>query len=349
VTAVLADLRSRLLLAAGLATLLAGGIGLFLAGGIARPLAALTLAADRLRAGDFDHPIGVEGRDELAQLAGSFASMRERMKNVEAMRTRFVSDVSHELRTPLTAIKGITETLQEGAIEDRQARGRFLDTIEAETDRLIRLVNDLLMLSRADSQRHQLRQQQVDLKAVMNSTYQLFSTQLQEKGIEWFKMVPPGDLTVHADPDRLAQLLSNLLDNACAHTPAQGEIWITAGQIHAQGGSMQPGRDRRRAFPTPADLPAPGAPLEDGAWLLLTIRDTGAGISATDLPHVFERFYRADKSRARGYGGSGLGLPIAKSLVEAHGGHIWLESPAKSQPRSAFPGTRAYVALPLSP
>jgi signal transduction histidine kinase len=182
---------------------------------------------------------------------------------------------------------------------------------------------------------------------VVNSTHQLFFTQLSEKKINLSKQIPPGDLTVYVDPDRIAQVLFNLIDNAYEHTPTRGDICITVGQIQVEGGVIRAGKDQQTAFPAGTELPSPGVPLEDGPWVLLAIRDTGMGISANDLPHVFERFYRADTSRARQRGGSGLGLPIARTLVEAHGGHIWLESPANSPPLSQSPGTTAFVALPL--
>lgn len=346
VAAVLSDLRTLLLWAAGLATIIAGGIGLLLAGGISRPLAALTLAADKLRTGDFDHPIRVDGRDELAQLAESFSSMRERMKDVEKMRVRFVSDVSHELRTPLTSIKGLTETLREGAVDDPEVRDRFLTSIEGETDRLIRLVNDLLILSRADSQRNPLRREQTDLKALVNSTHQLFSTQLRDRAIKLTKQFPTGALSARVDPDRMSQVLFNLLDNACEHTPTGGEIWVTAGEIMVAGRRIRIGNHQESAFPSKEELPSQCRPLADGSWLLVAVRDTGSGVSAKDLAHVFERFYRADKSRARDRGGSGLGLPIAKAIVEAHDGQIWLESPGRDHPPYPSPGTCAFVTLP---
>ncbi len=151
VTAVLSDLANRLLLALGLAIPLSAVVGLLLARTISRPLQVLTTAAGKLAEGDFEYQLPTQRRDELGQLSRTFASMRNRLKAVEQMRTQFVSDVSHELRTPLTGIKGFVETLRDGAADDPNVRDRFLASMESETDRLIRLVNDLLTLSRADA------------------------------------------------------------------------------------------------------------------------------------------------------------------------------------------------------
>lgn len=343
--AVLADLRSRLIWASVLATALSGIAALLLARNIAGPVTALTTAADRLGAGDFDHPLPCEGDDELGHLTRSFAAMREQIRAVQNMRAQFVSDVSHELRTPLTAIKGLTETLQEGAADDPSVRDRFLASIGTETERLIRLVNDLLILSRADSRAVQLRRQQVSLASLLHSAASVYSAKLDENALELFMRLPPDHIYLNVDPDRMAQVLFNLLDNAVKHTPAGGEIRITAGEVQVKEGMLIPSEGGRSAFPDVHELPR-RRPLPNGRWVLISLRDSGSGISASDLPHLFERFYRADKSRARDRGGSGLGLPIAKALIDAHAGYIWLESPAAAASLSGAPGTTAAVALP---
>jgi signal transduction histidine kinase len=344
--AVLSDLRARLIYASFLATALSGAAALLLARNIAGPVTALTAAADKLRAGNFDHPLPSQGKDELAHLTQSFAAMRDQIWTVQKMRTQFVSDVSHELRTPLTAIKGLAETLQQGAADDPSARDRFLASIGTETDRLIRLVNDLLILSRADSHAMRMHPQRVRLESLLLSTVRLFSAQLDEKGLELSVRQPPDPISLNLDPDRMAQVLSNLLDNALKHTPAGGEIRVTVGDVQVRQGALRPATEAGRAFADPRELPR-RRPLPEGRWLLITIRDTGWGISPSDQPHLFERFYRADKSRARDRGGSGLGLPIAKALVEAHGGHIWLESPVARPSAAEATGTTAALALPV--
>jgi len=335
VAAVLSDLRWRLLLAAAVALPLSALVGLALARTIAQPVRALTAAAGRLADGDFEYPLRPTGQDELGQLGRTFVAMRDRLQAVERMRAQFVSDVSHELRTPLTAVKGSVETLRGGAVDDPTVRERFLASIESETDRLIRLVNDLLILSRADAQALTLRRRPVDLRTVVRSTTDKLTSRLVAKGLHLTVELPDTSLTAFADPDRVEQVLVNLLDNALKHTPADGKVTVTGYGLKVKGG---------HTAPAASDL----YPLPDGEWAILSVADTGEGVPAADLPHVFERFYRADRSRSRERGGSGLGLSIAKALVEAHGGHIWLESTSRaSGTGEGESGTTASFALPL--
>jgi signal transduction histidine kinase len=342
VAAVLSDLRWRLLLAAAVALPLSALVGLALARTIAQPVRALTAAAGRLANGDFDYPLRPTGQDELGQLSRTFIAMRDRLQAVERMRAQFVSDVSHELRTPLTAVKGSVETLRGGAVDDPMARERFLVSIESETERLIRLVNDLLILSRADAQALTLRRRSVDLRTVVRSTTDKLTPRLVAKGLHLTVELPDTPLTTSADPDRVEQVLVNLLDNALKHTPTDGKVAVVGHELRVEGG-------RTEWFGCAHHRPlASSPPLPDGGWAILSVADTGEGIPAADLPHVFERFYRADRSRSRERGGSGLGLSIAKALVEAHGGHIWLESTSRAgRTGEGKSGTTASFALPL--
>lgn len=334
VSAVLADLRNRLLLALAVAVPLSAGVGLALARNIARPVHALTTAARRLGGGDFDVPLYVDGRDELGELSRTFAAMRDRLQAVERMRLQFVSDVSHELRTPLTAIKGLAETLRDGAVEDPAVRDRFLANVEGETDRLIRLVNDLLTLSRADSQGLALRREVLDLCQLACSTVEKLGPQAEARGVELDVRLPDSPLYVWADPDRLEGLLVNLIDNGLKHTPRGGRVRVLGAKQAV----------------TAEAVTASAPPLPEGRWALIRVADTGEGIPPQDLPHVFERFYRADHSRSRERGGSGLGLSIAKAVIEAHGGHIWLESPSSALAyQGSGPGTCVFFALPIAP
>lgn len=347
VTAVLSDLRIRLLLAAALAMPLSAMVGMALARTIARPLSALTIAAGKLSAGDFNYPIQASGQDELGRLSSTFVIMRDRLQAVEQMRTQFVSDVSHELRTPLTAIKGLIETLQDGAADDPAVRDRFLASIEDETDRLIRLVNDLLILSRADAQAIRLRRKQIDLRALVHATVEKLAPQAISREVDLSVDFAEDSLNTFADPDRIEQVLVNLLDNAFKNTPAEGAVWITGQRIVVEGKGSQ--RFTSNVLPISATPLLPNhRQLPEGEWAVITVIDNGEGISPNDLPHVFERFYRADPARSRDRGGSGLGLPIAKALVEAHDGYIWLESPISSKDEARGPGTMASFALPHS-
>jgi signal transduction histidine kinase len=292
VAAVLADLRARLLISVGVSLVLSALVGLMLARAIARPVRELTHAANRLAQGDFDYPLDVRGSDELGELARTFRSMSRDLQRTLQARTDLVSNVSHELRTPLTAIKGLIETLRDGAVDDLKARDKFMASIEGETDRLIRLVNDLLILSRADSQALALRRERFDLAALARACADELAAPAAAHRVSL--SVDGQAVPVHADPDRIRQVLVNLLDNAIRYSPPGEAVRVTVS----------------------------AAP--DG--VAVSVQDRGPGIPADEQARVFERFYRADKSRARDVGGAGLGLSIAQTLVHAHGGHIVLES-----------------------
>jgi signal transduction histidine kinase len=340
---VLSDLRVRLLYASLLAFPFSALAGFVLARTISRPVQSLTSAARRLSVGDFDYPLDASGRDELGRLSRTFASMRDRLQATEKMRSQFVSDVSHELRTPLTSIKGLVETLRDGAVDDPAVRDKFLTSVEGETDRLIRLVNDLLILSRADAQALNLAGEPVDLSQIVQSTLEKLAPQLESRGLDLRVDLPDRPLIIHAEPDRIEQILIILLDNAMKHTPAGGEIRVAGAPMVVSASGT--------AFPEFMPLQATGdvPPHAEGTWAALSVSDSGEGIPAQDLPHVFDRFYRADQSRARDRGGSGLGLSIARALIEAYGGQIWITSPSPFPDSSEkYPGTSATLSLPVS-
>jgi len=294
VASVLADLRARLLVSAAVSLVLSALIGLMLARAIAQPVRELTHAANRLAQGDFDYPLGVNSSDELGELARAFRSMSGDLQRTLQARTDLVSNVSHELRTPLTAIKGLIETLRDGAVDDLSARDKFMASIEGETDRLIRLVNDLLVLSRADSQALILQRERFDLTDLAHACADELAASAAAHRVA---VIVAGQPTrVDADPDRVRQVLVNLLDNAIRYSPPGEAVRVTVSA-------------------------APGSAA-------VSVQDRGPGIPAAEQARVFERFYRADKARARDAGGAGLGLSIAQTLVEAHGGHIMLESRA---------------------
>ncbi len=295
VAAVLADLRLRLVISSVVALLLSALVGLLLARAIARPVRDLTLAAHHLAQGDFDYPVDLRAAGELGELARAFSSMSSDLRQTLQMRTDLVSNVSHELRTPLTAIKGSIETLRDGAVDDLNARDQFLASIEGETDRLIRLVNDLLILSRTDSQALTLRREWFDLADLAAAC----AAELRPgAAAQRVALLVDGPATqVHADADRIRQVLVNLLDNAIRYSP--------------------PGEAVRIGI-----APAAGR-------VTVTVQDRGPGIPQEEQARVFERFYRVSKSRernSRGAAGAGLGLAIAQALVEAHGGKITLTS-----------------------
>ncbi len=293
--AVLADLRTRLLISAAVSLVLSALVGLLLARAIAKPVRQLTHAANQLAQGDFDYSLDVSSSDELGELARAFRSMSQDLNRTLQARTDLVSNVSHELRTPLTAIKGLIETLRDGAVDDLASRDQFLASIEGETDRLIRLVNDLLVLSRADSQALTLHREWFDIAGLARACAHDLGAPAAAHRVS---LIVDGPATlVHADHDRIRQVLFNLLDNAIRFSPPGAPVRVTV----------------------------TSAP--DG--VTVSVQDNGPGIPAADQARVFERFYRADKSRARdlrGAAGAGLGLAIAQALIQAHGGQIALDS-----------------------
>jgi signal transduction histidine kinase len=292
---VMRDLRLRLLLATAIALGLSGVVGLLLSGAISRPLRRLTVAAGAVAEGELDHQVPVRTRDELGRLGQAFNEMTARLRAARQMQVDLVANVSHELRTPLTAIKGLVETLRDGAVDDIEVRDRFLSTVEGETDRLIRLVNDLLILSRADSQALDLRWDALDLGHLAEATAARLAPLAAERDITLRVETQPDTPLALADPDRMEQVLLNLLDNAVKFSPSGSEVMVG---VHG---------DRDQVVE-------------------IQVRDQGIGIPAETLPRVGERFYRTDRARSRAEGGSGLGLAIARALVEAHGGHLSVES-----------------------
>ncbi len=219
------------------------------------------------------------------------ASDETRLYELEQTRRDFIASVSHEVRTPLSSINLMIETILVNP-RDAEALDLFLPRIKQEVDRMVQLAEDLLDIARAESGRLLLRREIVDLSSVASDIVKTFEPRAQQLGVRL--QAPSSEAKFDGDPDRLAQVLVNLIDNALRHTPAGGEVCIEVSQ-------------------------------RDGATTLV-VRDTGVGIPYNDLPHVFERFYVVDRSRAREAGGTGLGLSIVKQIVEAHGGTVQADS-----------------------
>ncbi len=308
VTTVVHDVRSRLLLSTVIALMLSGIVGLVFSRAVTRPVRRLTEAASEVAQGHLDTQVPARSRDELGQLSRAFNAMTDRLRSARQMQVDFVANVSHELRTPLTSIKGMVETLRAGAVEDLDVRDRFLGTVESETDRLIRMVHDLLLLSRADSEALNLRREAVNVAHLARVTVERLTPQAEARGVTLRVESAPAVPPAWADPDRVAQVLVNLLDNAIKYSPPEATVDV----------AVIVGPERT---------------------VLVQVRDRGIGIPPEALPRIGERFYRADKARARAHGGSGLGLAIAQALVEAHGGKLWLES-------NEGEGTTAQFTLP---
>jgi signal transduction histidine kinase len=308
VLTVLNDLRARLLLSTLIALALSVFVGWWLSQRITRPVQQLTTAAEAVAAGHFDRAVQVNSHDELGRLSHTFNDMTSRLQAARQMQVDFVADVSHELRTPLTSIKGTIETLRAGAVNDLDVRDRFLETVETETDRLIRLVNDLLMLSRVDSAALNLSRKPTDVGQLVQALADRLAEQAQAHNLTIEVSIDPAVPPAWADADRIEQVLLNLMDNAIKFSRPGGSITL-------------------RVSATPDRL------------VLVQVIDEGIGIPAAELPRVGERFYRADKARSRG--GHGLGLAIAQSLIHAHGGELWLES-------EEGVGTTASFTLPMA-
>ncbi len=296
-----------------IAGLIAGLVALILAAllirQITRPLTALSLASRRIAQGDLTARVPVYRRDELGQVASTFNQMVAALQSQENLRRQLVADVAHELRTPLSGIQGTVEALQDGVFP---LTPENLTPIHQQVTMLNRLVEDLRTLAQAESGQLTLEREPLSLEELAAAQVAAHLPRAQQEGVE-LRLHVSGPLPlVWGDGQRLAQVLGNLLANALRHTPSGGQVQV-----------------RLR-------------PAGDGVEL--AVLDTGEGIPAPDLPHIFDRFYRGDRSRSRATGGSGLGLSIARQLVEAHGGRIWAESPPPGQDR----GSGFYVWLPRS-
>jgi signal transduction histidine kinase len=310
VLTVLQDLRVRLVLSTFIALVLAATVGWWLSRAVTRPVQQLTSAAEAIAAGQFDQSVTVNSRDELGRLGQTFNDMTTRLQAARQMQVDFVADVSHELRTPLTSIKGTVETLREGAVNDLSVRDHFLETVETETDRLIRLVNDLLLLSRADSAALNLSRKPTDMGRLVQTLADRLAEQARMHDLKIEVKIDPEMPPAWADADRIGQVLLNLIDNAIKYSRPHGTI-----TLHVS--------------------------TTEDAGVLVEVQDEGIGIPATELPRLGQRFYRADKARSREQGGHGLGLAIAQSLIHAHGGELWLESEESI-------GTTANFTLPMA-
>lgn len=234
-----------------------------------------------------------------------------RIRRLETVRRDFISNVSHELRTPLASLKALTETLRDGALEDPPAAERFLNSMETEIDALTQMVQELLELSRIESGQAALRLRAAAAAEIVVPPVERLQAQAERAELTLTLELAGDTPPVLADVERVQLVVTNLVHNAIKFTPPGGSITVRS----------RTGRD--------GDIPSSARqtrPLVSGGWpvVIVDVIDSGAGIPARDLPRVFERFYKAD--RARGSGGAGLGLSIARHLVESHGGHIWVES-----------------------
>jgi len=289
-----AAVNDSLIYSAAAAFLIAGAASILSSRLITRPVKTLTKASLQLSHGEYHQRIPDEliSEDELGQLAVSFNQMAAKLEETERTRRKMIADISHELRTPLTVIKGSMEGLLDGVLEPN---ADTFNQVYKDAMRLQRLVEDLQELSQVEASQFTLHFKNVSLAEVVHEAADSLSLSFQNKDVQLNVDLGANPIEISADRDRLIQVLRNLLENALRFTPAGGHV----------------------------DISASGNQHE----VLITVSDNGIGIDADDLPHLFERFYRADSSRTRmNGGGSGIGLTICKTLVEAHGGRIWVES-----------------------
>jgi len=268
-------------------------ISLLITRQITVPLRDLADGASKVAGGDLAHRIRPRSNDEIGAVTRTFNEMAETLQRQETARRNLLADIAHELRTPLTVIEGTADAILDGVYEPSPETIR---SIRDEARTLARIVADLRTLSLADSGQLRLEIENVVPSELVTRAVQAAGTTAQDKGVTVTSECESDLPECRADPARIGQVLGNLLSNAIRHTPAGGSIQVTAGR-------------------------ADGA-----AEVLFAVADSGEGIDAEDLPHVFDRFFRADRSRARRSGGSGLGLAISRQLVEQHGGRIWAES-----------------------
>jgi len=301
--------------AVGVGFVIAVALALILARTLLQPILGMTKAAEAIAGGDFSKKLSVESDDEIGILADTFNNMAsqlqatlEEIRRSEALRREFVANVSHELRTPLTSIRSYAETLTENPDMEKETEMTFLHVILNESDRMTKIVQDLLELSRFDAGRVRFNFERFSLAKSIEDVRDAVKLEAMSHGHTLAVSIPEELPDIVADRARIEQVLMNILSNAIKYTPDGGLIEISAG-----GG--------------------------DG-WVWVSIKDNGIGIPKEDIPRLFDRFYRVDKARSRQSGGTGLGLSIALEIIQRHGGAIDVESELGE-------GTTVTVRLPV--
>ena len=280
---------------------------MFVMRSITRPIGELQRGITQMSSGDFSARVNVKGRNEFSELADAFNSMSERLEQLDTSRNQFVSDASHELKTPLSAMKILIESLLYQDPIDQGMAKEFLGDVDKEIDRLSRTISDLLTLVNAERKDAQLNCEPLDVRTVMLEQIRRLAPLARENGIE-LNQSGSDELIVYGDKVKLEQVIYNVIDNAIKYTQRGGTVDAVAAR--------------------------------SGKKAVIRISDTGIGIPAKDLPHIFERFYRVDKARSRVTGGTGLGLSIVKQMIQLHGGTITAASEEGK-------GTTFTIELPL--
>jgi two-component system, OmpR family, sensor histidine kinase BaeS len=272
------------------AVLLAGALSFLLMRRVLGPLRQMTAIADKISTGDYSGEVPMVSRDEIGKLAASFNRMAEGLQRIEQLRKTMMIDVAHELRTPLTNIRGYLEGIRDGVVPPSK---ETFDLLHEETLRLGRLVEDILSLAKADAARTDLRKTDLWISHTILETLDIFRPQFNAKEIKVTTDFSEDAVSLPVDPEKMRQVATNLLQNAWQYTPRGETVKISA--------NREPEGTR------------------------FTFANPDVGLTQEDLPLIFERFYRGEKSRSREHGGSGIGLAIVKELIAAHGGRVGAE------------------------
>jgi signal transduction histidine kinase len=296
-----------LIFASGMAMVL----GYFLSSAITNRIYILKDAAEKLAAGNLQTRVPINGRDEVAALANTFNQMAEQLemanakqRELERLRTDLIAWVGHDLQTPLASMRAILEALEDGVVDDPQTVKRYLGTAQRDVRSLSVLIDDLFQMAQLDAGGIPLNRAESSLSDLISDTLESFSELALRQGVKLEGSVDSNVDPVMMDTQRIGRVLNNLIGNALRHTPAERRV-----NVHA-----------RRTV----------------SGVEVCVSDTGEGIRAEDLPHVFESFYRGEKSRSRSTGGAGLGLAISRGIVQAHGGEINVESETGRGSRFTF-------------
>jgi signal transduction histidine kinase len=276
-------------------------LGYFLSSTVTERIHLLKDAAEKLSQGDLKTRVPVNGRDEVAALSSTFNQMAEQLQDaeqkqreLESLRRDLIAWVSHDLQTPLASMRAILEALSDGVVDDPETVKRYLNTAQRDVQNLSALIDDLFQMAQLDAGGFPLHAAEASLSDLVSDTLESFTQLARQNEVALEGNVDSDVDPVHMDTQAIGRVLNNLIGNALRHTPNLGRVsvWVRRENQHIE----------------------------------VTISDTGEGIRAGDLPHIFERFYRGEKSRSRATGGAGLGLAIARGIVQAHGGDIKVES-----------------------
>lgn len=311
-------------------------LGYALAQALAQRVTALHHGARALAGGDLAARVNESGGDELAALAAEFNRMAEQLAaaaaergRMETTRRELIAAISHDLRTPLASLRVMTEALADGLVEDQATTTRYLATMRGQIGHLSSLIDDLFELAQIDAGALRLELQRASLADLVSDAIEGMRPQATAKGVRLEGSIAPGINPMLIAPQKIERVLYNLVTNAVRHTPAGGSVMITvsdSSEFRVPAGRLSSELTRSHG--------------QTQNCIVVEVADTGEGIAPDDLPRIFEHFYRGEKSRSRATGGAGLGLAIARGIVEAHGGRIWAASQHEH-------GTQITFTLPL--